>query len=114
MTEVRPHKEGGLAAVGDAHALLHDAVGGKCRDFLEEPLVVDVRHVHPESAFLGQLHDAEVRMPEIGRDFFFDLALGAGVERGHVHAWEIHPAFVFKVVLQIAQEVHLLEGGPQV
>ena len=60
MTEVRPHAQGGLAAVGDAHALLHDPVGGQRRDFLEEPLVVDVRHVHHESAFLGQLDKLKV------------------------------------------------------
>ena len=73
VAQVRAYKQGGFSAVGDPHTLLHDPVGGQGRDFLEQPLVVDIGDIHAESAFLGQLHNALVGMTEVSGNFCFNL-----------------------------------------
>ena len=52
-------------------------------------------------------------MTEVSGNFCFDLRFGTGIEGRHVDPWEVNSALVLKVVLQVPQKIHLLEGSAQ-
>ena len=113
VAKVGAHEQRCLAAVGNAHAFFQNPIGWKCGDFLEESLVIDVGYVDTQATFLRELKDALVGVAEVGGDFVLNVGFGFGVKLAHVDSREIHPAFVFEIVFQVAQEIHLLECGSQ-